>query len=228
MLVYERTDWGWLGWSVPGDGTLPQRPSQIGVITPGATLKQRLAVRWLTRRPAHRIALTPTGPASLRYSAAAVGALSLLAALFALRRGMPADLVLPAMLLAPLLTEHLPDRLDDRARAHVRSTEEDAACQYLHGLAALHTYIVEAANGSNVYELRRSAEISRNLLWGAADLLQHQDTCTATARLTDLGRLMDQLAHQVAQTLERTRAEPACGYAEWRCGGDGPVVPPFQ
>ncbi|MGV9349314.1 hypothetical protein ACWDSD_31870 [Streptomyces spiralis] len=50
-LVYERTGWGWLAWTVPGDGTLPARLRQIGVLTPGATRTQRLAVRRLTRRP---------------------------------------------------------------------------------------------------------------------------------------------------------------------------------
>src|SRR5689334_9032460 len=60
VLVYERSGWGWLTWTVPGDGTLPDLPRQIGVLTPGATLAQRLAVRWLTRRPAYRIALTRT------------------------------------------------------------------------------------------------------------------------------------------------------------------------
>jgi hypothetical protein len=230
-LVYERTGWGWLGWSVPSDGTLPKVPSQIGVFTPGATLPQRLAVRWLTRRPAHRIAMVAGSPASLRFSAAAMGAVSFLAALFALRRGIPADLVLPAMLLAPLLTEHLPDRLDERARAHVRSVEDHAACQYLQRLAALHTYIVQAAADSDRYELRRSAEIGHNLLWGAADLLQNQDTHTASTRLAHRERLMAQLADQVAQILERTRTAPTADEASQPRRAEsslGPLPPGFE
>jgi hypothetical protein len=231
VLVYERTGWGWLAWTVPGDGTLPESPRQIGVLTPGPTMTQRLAVRWLTRRPAHRIALTSTSPASLRLSAAAVGIISLFAALFALGRGIPADLVLPAMLLAPLLAEHLPGRLDDRAGEHVRSVEEDTACQYLQRLVALHTYIVQAAADSDNYELRRSAEIGHNLLWDAADMLQTQDTRSASARLIDRERLMVQLADQVAQTLERIRAESASGETDQLRGAkglSGPQPPGFE
>ncbi|MDI5907018.1 MULTISPECIES: hypothetical protein [Streptomyces] len=224
-LVYERTGWGWLGWRVPSDGTPPKVPSQIGVFTPGRALPQRLAVRWLTRRPARRIALTATSPASLRYSAAAMGAVSFFAALFALSRGIPADVVLPTMLLAPLLTEHLPERLDERARTHVRSVEGDDACHYLQRLAALHTYIVQAAADSDRYELRRSAEIGHNLLWGAADLLQNQDTRTTSTRLVHRERLMAQLADQVAQILQRTRAAPTADEAVQPRSDESPLGP---
>lgn len=93
------------------------------------------------------------------------------------------------MLLAPLLTEHLPGRLDARARGHVRSVEEDAACQNLQRLAALHTSLVQAAADSDLDGLRRSAEIGHNLLWGAADLLQNQDAHTASTRLAEGRRL---------------------------------------
>ncbi|MCI3276969.1 hypothetical protein [Streptomyces cylindrosporus] len=225
MLVHERTGWGWLTWTVPGDGTLPHLPRQIGVLTPGATLTQRLWVRWLTRRPAHRIALTTQGPVSLRPLAAAVAIISLVAAAFALNRGIPAGLVLPAMLLAPLLAEHLPDRLDARASEHVRRVEGDAACRYLQRLVALHTCLVQAASDSDRYDLHRSAEIGHTLLWDAADLLHNQDTSSAAARLIDRERLMVQLADQVAQTMERTRAEPASREAGRPRAGEGPWGP---
>ncbi|MFE1840718.1 hypothetical protein [Streptomyces sviceus] len=224
-LVHERTGWGWLTWSVPCDGTLPDLPRQIGVLTPGATLTQRLALRWLTRHPAHRIALTATSPASLRFSTVLVGITSLFAALSALSHGLPADVVLPAMLLAPLLAEALPDRLDDRAREHARIVEEEAACQYLQRLAALHTNIVQAAADSNRYELRRSAEIGQNLLWDAADQLQNEDTRSASTRLIDRERLMVQLADQVAQTVERTRAKAPTAEAGQPRAGEGPLGP---
>ncbi|WP_234333604.1 hypothetical protein [Streptomyces viridochromogenes] len=223
--MYERTTWGWLIWTVPGDGTLPERPRQIGVLTPGATMTQRLAVRWLTRRPAYRIALTSTSPVSVRFSAVLVAVIGLFAALSALSHGIPTDLVLPALLLAPLLAECLPDRLDDRAREHVRSVEGDAACQYLQRLAALHTFVVQAAAGSDRHELRRAAEIGQNLLWDAADLLQNQDTRSSSTRLIDRERLMVQLADQVAQTVERTRAESASRVDERPRGGEGPLGP---
>jgi hypothetical protein len=159
VLVHERTGWGWIAWTVPGDGLPPETPHQIGVLTPAATRTQRLALRWLTRRPAQRITLDPV-PGSLRLSAAAVALLSLIAGLFAIGYGVRVDVALPAMLLAPILAEHLTGRLDARAREHVRSVEGEDAVRYMQRLAALHTSLVRAAAGSDRYELRRSAEIA--------------------------------------------------------------------
>ncbi|TVZ84764.1 hypothetical protein [Streptomyces sp. BK340] len=203
VLVHERTPWGWLAWTVPGDGSPPEIPHQIAVLTPAATRTQRLALRWLTRRPAQRIALD-TVPGSLRFSAAAVALISLLAGIFATGHGVPFDVALPAMLLAPLLAEHLPDRLEAWARQHVRIVEGDNACRYLQRLAALHTSLARTAAGSDRYELRRSAEIGHNLLWDAAGLLQARDTHAASDDLIARERLMLQLAHQVAQIIHRT------------------------
>ncbi|MEU6323102.1 hypothetical protein [Streptomyces sp. NPDC047009] len=213
VLVYERTRWGWLAWTVPGDGSPPQVPHQIGVLTPAATRVQRLALRWLTRRPAQRIALGSI-PASLRFSAAAVTLISLLAGLFAASHGMPVDVVLPAILLAPLLAEHLPGRLDARAREHVRTVEGDGPCRYVQRLAALHTSLVQAAADSDRYELRRSAEVGQHLLWDAADLLQTQDTRAASAALIAREQLLLQLAHQVAQIIQRSASEDSAADAD--------------
>ncbi|MFJ9544120.1 hypothetical protein ACIRPX_43925 [Streptomyces sp. NPDC101225] len=210
VLVHERTPWGWLAWTVPGDGSPPEIPHQIGVLTPAATRLQRLALRWLTRRPAQRIAVD-TVPGSLRFAAAAIALISLLAGLFALRRGVPLDVALPAILLAPLIAEHLPDRLDARAREHVRMVEGDVACRYLQRLAVLQTSLVQAAVGSERYELRRSAEVGQGLLWDAAGLLQTRDTRPASADLIARERLMLQLAHQVAQILKRTAEDSTAG-----------------
>nr|WP_252980779.1 hypothetical protein [Streptomyces chartreusis] len=225
VLVYERTSWGWLAWTVPGDGTPPELPVQIGVVAPGATWTQRLAVRWLLRHPAHRIALAPASRLSLRFSTTAVAAVALAAAWYALSQGIPVGLVLPAMLLAPLLTEHLPDWLDARAGEHVRSVEGDPACHYLQRLATLHTSLVDAAADSDRYELRRSAEIGHYLLWDAADLLKTEDTRLVSARLIDQERLMVQLTHQVAQVLEHTRARPPSGEPGQADRGEGPLGP---
>lgn len=224
VLVHERTPWGWLAWTVPGDGTLPEVPHQVGVLTPAATRTQRLALRWLTRRPAQYAALD-TVPVCLRFSAAAVAFVSLLAALFAMGHGVPVGVALPAMLLAPLLAEHLPVLLDARAREHVRSIEGDAACRYLQRLASLHTYLVQAAADSDRYELRRSAEVGQNLLWDVAGLLESQDTRSASAQLIDRERLMVQLADQVAQTLERTHTETRSGTENQPRGHEGPLGP---
>ncbi|MEU2284248.1 hypothetical protein ABZ614_20275 [Streptomyces sp. NPDC013178] len=229
VLVHERTSWGWLTWTVPGDGTLPEVPQQIGVLTPGATFPQRLALRWLTRRPAQHIALH-TVPGSLRFSAAAVALVSLVVGLFAMRHGVPVGVALPAMLLAPLLAEHLPGRLDVRAREHIRSVEGDGAVRYLQRLATLHTSLVQAAAGSDRYELRRSAEVGHNLLWDAADMLQTHDTLSASAGLITRERLMLQLADQVAQITERTAREDAADADQPREPGRplGPYPPGFR
>jgi hypothetical protein len=213
VLVYERTRWGWLAWTVPGDGSPPQVPHQIGVLTPAATRVQRLALRWLTRRPAQRIALSGI-PASLRFSAAAVTLVSLLTGLFAASHGMPVDVVLPAILLAPLLAEHLPGRLDAHAREHVRTVEDDGPCRYVQRLAALHTSLVQAAADSDRYELRRSAEVGQHLLRDAADLLQTQDTRAASAALIARERMLLQLARQVDQIIERSASEDSAADAD--------------
>ncbi|MFD5425502.1 hypothetical protein [Streptomyces sp. NPDC127084] len=201
VLVHERTPWVWLAWTVPGDGSPPEIPHQIGVLTPAATRTQRLAPRWLTRRPAHRIALG-TVPGSLRLATAAIALISLLAGLFAIHQGIPVDVVLPAAFLAPLVAEHLPDRLDARARKYVRVVEGDVACRYLQRLATLHTSLVHAAADSGCYELRRSADIGQTLLWEAAGLLQNRDSRSVSADLIARERAMLQLAHIVKRTAQ--------------------------
>ncbi|MEV2196580.1 hypothetical protein AB0I02_37235 [Streptomyces phaeochromogenes] len=197
--------WGWLAWTVPGDGSAPELPHRVGVLPPDATCTDRLAVYWLTRRPARRFGLAASVPGSLRYAAAVLAVIGCAAALHAVGHGVPAGIAWPLALLAPLLAEHLPDRLDARARDRVRGVEGDAACRYLQRLVVLHTCLVQAAAGSDRYELRRAAEVGRHLLWDAAGLLQRQDTRSASAQLIDHERLMVHLAGQVARTLERTR-----------------------
>ncbi|MGW2555937.1 hypothetical protein [Streptomyces sp. NPDC001635] len=79
-----------MDWTVPADDRLPERPHRIGVLTPAATRLQRLALRWLSRRPAQRLPLLPV---SVRCSAAAVAVLGLVAAAAAIthRCGSAAD-----------------------------------------------------------------------------------------------------------------------------------------
>ncbi|MFD7055578.1 hypothetical protein ACFWBS_41170 [Streptomyces mirabilis] len=231
VLVYERTRWGWLAWTVPGDGTTPDRPHQIGVLTPTASRMQRLALRWLTRHPAQRVALASTIPGSLGLSATAVALISLLAGLFAMGHGVPVDVALPGMVLAPILAEHLPRQLDARAREHVRSVEGDGACRYLQRLASLHTSLVQAAAGIDRHELRRAAEIGQHTLWDAAGLLQTHDTRSASADLIARERLMVQLADQAAQRLKRTHTEDGSADANqpgWHERPLGPYPPGFE
>ncbi|MFG2961397.1 hypothetical protein ACGF5O_47740 [Streptomyces sp. NPDC048291] len=210
VIVYERTGWGWFAWTVPADGSSPAIPHQIGVLTPAATRTQRLALRWVTRRPDRRIAVGAL-PGSLRLSTASMALISLLIGLMAIHRGIPVTVALPAMLLAPLVAEYLPDRLDAWAREYVRTVAGDGACRYLHRLAALHTVLVQAAVGSDRYELRRSAELGHDLLWDTADLLQTQDTRSASAYLITRERLMVQLVHQVTQILNHTTEDGPAG-----------------
>ncbi|MFE9024369.1 hypothetical protein ACFYNL_38290 [Streptomyces sp. NPDC007808] len=102
--------------------------------------------------------------------------------LFAIHHGAPVDVALPAMLLAPLLAEHLPVGWTARADEdqHVRKVEGVNACRYLQRLATLHTSLVQATEGSDRYDPRRSAEFGHNLLWDTAGLLQTHDTLSAS------------------------------------------------
>ncbi|MET8291568.1 hypothetical protein ABZV80_41330 [Streptomyces sp. NPDC005132] len=198
VLVYERARWGWLAWTIPGDGTFPDSPHHVGILTPNATRMQRLALRWLTRRPAPRLALAPHIPGTLRAWAAITALTALAAGLLAMSRGVPWDVTLPAVLLAPLLAEHLPGQLDARARRHVRTVDGEAAVRYLQRLTTMQTVLDQATTDSDRYELRRSAEIGQHTLWEAAGLLENQDTRAASAGLIARERLMVQLADQVA------------------------------
>ncbi|MGW2890625.1 hypothetical protein ACWDDN_36030 [Streptomyces griseoruber] len=213
-LVHERTGWGWLAWTVPADGSMPERPHQIGVLPPSATWTDRLAARWLARRPAGRMALHATSPGSLRYFAVVVAVIGCFAAFDAIARGVPLGIAVPVALLSPLLADHLPDRLDMRARRRVRVAHGAAAAGYLQRLAVLHTGLLRAAASSDRYELRRSAEIGQQLLWDAAGLLQTHDTRSASPQLIACERLMLQLADQVAQIIERTATEDGTADAD--------------
>ncbi|MFC9076759.1 hypothetical protein ACFTY7_06910 [Streptomyces sp. NPDC057062] len=137
VLIRERTCWGFVDWTVPAGDRLPERAHCIGVLIPAATRLQRLALRWLSRRPAQRLPLLSV---SVRCSAAAVAVLGLVAAAAAISHGTPVGVAVPLLLLMPLLTEHVSDRLDARAGEHVRTVEGDAACRCLQGLAGLHNY----------------------------------------------------------------------------------------
>ncbi|MEE1672177.1 hypothetical protein RCR19_42995 (plasmid) [Streptomyces sp. WAC07094] len=191
VLIRERTCWGFVDWTVPAGDRLPECPHRIGVLTPAATRLQRLALRWLSRRPAQRLPLLPV---SVRCSAAAVAVLGLVAAAAAISHGTPIGVAVPLMLLVPLLIEHVPDRLDARAGEHVRTVQGDATCRYLQRLAGLHNHLIQAAAGSDLDQVRRAAEIGRHQLWDAAGLLIHHDTRAVSSELIARERLLVQLA----------------------------------
>ncbi|MGW5127338.1 hypothetical protein ACWEQ7_25480, partial [Streptomyces sp. NPDC004069] len=94
------------------------------MFTPIATRPQRLSLRWLARRPAHRIRL---GPVTVRPATTIVTALTLAAATLALMHGVPLSIVLPTAALE-VLTEAVDGvtaGLD--ARWSVRGEEELSA-----------------------------------------------------------------------------------------------------
>ncbi|MFI2415147.1 hypothetical protein [Streptomyces sp. NPDC018947] len=201
VLIRERTGWGWMDWTVLADGSLPQHLDRIAVFSPLATRAQRLGLRWLARRRAHRIRL---GPLAVRPGTAAVTALALTAATLAGLHGIPFTIILPAAALAPLLVEHLPDVLDARAGESVRILDAGPACRYLHRLAALHTTLTDAAARSDQHRVRRALQIGHHQLFDTADLLQRRDTRSVTGVLVTRERLMRQLAAQTAEILTPT------------------------
>ncbi|MEW2000803.1 hypothetical protein ACFWFH_34290 [Streptomyces coelicoflavus] len=186
-----------MDWTVLADGSLPQHPDRIAVFSPLATRAQRLGLRWLARRPAHRIRL---GPLAVRLATAAVTVLAIAAAaLTSLHGGIPLSISLPAAVLAPLLVEHLPGVLDARAGESVRIIATGPACRYLHRLAALHTTLTDAAARSDQYRVRRALQIGHHQLFDTADLLQRRDTRSVSGLLITRERLMLQLAVQTAE-----------------------------
>lgn len=212
---------GWIDWTVPADGSLPEQPHRIAVFTPIATRSQRIGLRWLARRPAHRIRL---GKVTVRSAAAVVTALTLVVAALASMHGIPFSIVLPAAALAPLLVEHLPDRLGTRAGENARIVEDEAACRYLQRLTALHTGLVRAAVSSDRYEVRRAVEIGHHQLFDAANLLQRHDTRSASSELIARERLMLQLAVQTRQIVTPTQGDAAAARHD-RFGGQPPLGP---
>ncbi|MFC8664030.1 hypothetical protein [Streptomyces sp. NPDC057199] len=221
VLIRERTGWGWIDWTVPADGSLPEQPRRVAVFNPVATWCQRIGLGWLARRSAHRIRL---GNVTARPATAVVTALTLVAAALALMHGVPLGIVLPAAALAPLLVEHLPDRFDTRAGESARVVEAEAACRYLQRLAALHTGLVQAAVRGDGYEVRRAVGIGHHQLFDTADLLQRHDTRSASSELIARERLMLQLAVQTRQIVTPTQGGAAAGGHD-RFGGQPPLGP---
>ncbi|MGW1411293.1 hypothetical protein [Streptomyces sp. NPDC002403] len=203
VLIRERTPWGWIDWTVPADGSLPDRPYRIAVLTPTATRTQRLGLRWLARRPARRIQI---GAVTVRTSTVGAAILTSLAAATAIHAA-PLGIVLAAAASATMLVEHLPHLLDDRAGENIRIAENEAACGYLQRLSALHTGIVQAAANSSRYEIRRAAQIGHHQLFDTAALLRCHDTLSVSADLIARERLMLQLAVQTSRIAASTKSD---------------------
>jgi hypothetical protein len=187
---------------VPADGSLPHEPDRIAVFSPLANRAQRLALRWLARRPAHRIRL---GPLAVRPATAAATVLALIAATLATLHGrVPLSITVPAAALAPLLVEHLPYVLDARAGENARTIDAGPACRYLYRLAALQASLTAAAARSDQYQVRRAQEVGHPQLFDTANLLQRRDTRSASGELITRERLMLQLVARTAEILTPT------------------------
>ncbi|WP_406368367.1 hypothetical protein OG788_46390 [Streptomyces sp. NBC_00647] len=196
----EPTRWGWISWTIPSDGTLPEIPHEIGVVTPGTTRAQRAVLYRLAGRPGRRITLGRALPGSIRRSTAYAVIVSLLVGLLSIHAGLAVDVALPAMALVPLLIERLEDHLDAKDAAHVRRIQGDAACQYTQRLATLQDQLLHLdVPTDSRYELWRAAEIGHGLMWDVAMLLQVQDTRSVSPALIARETLMLQLVHQAAK-----------------------------
>ncbi|GHC88413.1 hypothetical protein [Streptomyces flavofungini] len=188
----ERTVWGWLRWALPsdsrsGEDTCPLL--EIGIRPPEPSLRDRCAHRWLTRRPAARVALDRGGTVTL-----AIALVSLIGLVLALGRDAPGAVAIPLTLLLPLLVDHLPARLDARARRRVRTVTDPASVTYLRPLVAWHAQIDHTARHHPTPEQLDAARLSHRALWDLAGLLSqptspphdHRDLLIRAHLLADL------------------------------------------
>ncbi|MFG2425176.1 hypothetical protein ACGFWD_39990 [Streptomyces sp. NPDC048448] len=197
----ERTRWGWISWTVPSDGHLPETPHQIGIIAPGTTRAQRAILHWLTGRPGRRITLGRALPKSVRFSTVCAVIGSLLVGSLSIHAGLAVDVALPAMALVPLLIERLEGLLDDQDATHVRRIQGEAACRYTQRLTTLQDQLVHLdVQSDSRYGLRRATEIGHDLLWDVAAVLQTQDTRSVSSALIAREILMLRLVDQAEKS----------------------------
>jgi hypothetical protein len=199
----ERTPWGWLRWSPATPDAAPQRLLQIGIVTPEPSLRARCAQRWLTRRPPIRLYLDHGGSVTASTLLTAIGALTGMS--WAIEHGLPASVGLPLAILLPLLVDHLPARLDARARACVRIIDAGPQLNYLQQLTAQHIAITRAAASHSCRELDYAAQLGHRVLWSIATIITAPDRSPdTTCRWLALESLMDHLARQ-ADNVEPAR-----------------------
>ena len=195
-LVDEKTAWGWLRWHVPEDPHVgPQSPAAIGVLPPAPSATDRLARRWLTRRPSGWRVFGLTLPVALAILLSALAGLRLLA------HGVPLDVVLPAALLVPIGAAALPDRLEAACRRTVHIVTGEPQIARLQRLVLLHEQVAQAAACAPVADLEHAARLSHRVLWETAGLLTAPTTAGTDAgmRLTAYERLLSALAAQATQ-----------------------------
>ncbi|WP_438296306.1 hypothetical protein [Streptomyces sp. HUAS TT7] len=197
--IDERTEWGWLRWPAPLSEDPPVVPLQIVVLSPMPSRAARLAGRWLTRRPPLRIYFDARCRFWVTSTTVLAAFLSLTWVGAAMAKGLPADVGVPLMLLIPALAEHVPGRLDARARAYVRIVQGEAALGQMQRFAALHQSI-QAADDHATPELDRAVALGHHLLWNLASLLTQRPGAPAREQLLSSERLLTRLARQATAT----------------------------
>ncbi|MFF3460523.1 hypothetical protein ACFYXH_40870 [Streptomyces sp. NPDC002730] len=222
--VDERNHWGWLRWQAPDEESMPEEPLQIGLLPPSPSKAAHLARRWLTQRPPLRVAIGRSWAGSVTVSTLFAAFVSLTAGIYAMARGLPMGVVVPAMLLIPLYVSVLPDRLDALARHFVRIIEAAPARQYLQRLVLLHAQVARAAADSRLPELAHAARLGHRVLWDTAGLLTGRGTwpcCDELLRAYE--RLYTDLARQA---LENAAAQAALEHAVVRPGAPQQIASP--
>ncbi|MWA07669.1 hypothetical protein [Streptomyces sp. BA2] len=200
----ERTPWGWLRFSPAAPDGAPQHLLQIGIRTPDPSLRARCAQRWLTRRPPLRLYFDHGGSVTALTLMTAL--VALLGMSWAIDHGLPAVIGLPLAILLPLLVDHLPARLDTRARAYARIIDTGPGLDYLQRLTAQHARLVRAHSSRPGPELGCAAELGHRTLWEIAVIITAPDRSPdITCRWLALESLMDHLARE-ADDIKHQRA----------------------
>lgn len=192
----ERTPWGWLRWSSPTPDAAPVHLLQIAIRTPEPSLRAQCAHRWLTRRPPIRLYLDHGG--SVTAAALLTAVCALIGMSWAIDHGLPVSVALPLAILLPLLVDHLPARLDTRARTYVRIVDTAPGLEYLQKLTAQHIRLVRAYTANPGTELDYAVQIGHRVLWAIATITTASDCGPdTTCRLLTLESLMDHLTRQI-------------------------------
>ncbi|AYG77963.1 hypothetical protein DWB77_07522 [Streptomyces hundungensis] len=197
--IDERTAWGWLRWPAPLSEDAPVVPLQIAVLSPMPSRAARLASRWLTRRPPLRIYFD----ARCRFWVTSTTVLAAFLALTfvgaAMAKGLPADVGVPLMLLIPALAEHVPGRLDARARVHARIVQDETGLREMQRFLGCHQ-IIQAADDRETPELARAVELGHHLLWDIAGVLTRPAAAPVHELLLAREYRFTQLASQAVET----------------------------
>lgn len=197
--IDERTAWGWLRWPAPLAEDAPVVPLQIAVLSPMPSRAARLAGRWLTRRQPLRIYFDARYRLWVTSTTVLAAILSLTCVGAAMAKGLPADVGVPLMLLIPALAEHVPGRLDARARVRARIVQDEAGVREMQRFIGCHQ-IIQATDDHETPELARAVELGHHLLWDIAGVLTQPAAAPVRQWLLACEDRFTQLACQAVQT----------------------------